>query len=141
MCSDVEIEKVICAANSRAHEEQNKLKDEESSLMWSEGISRRVPRSERNMQVEITQKTHAAHRQKKNLDRLYEVLAPGNTVGKISPTTSVIKGPNRPEVRIPNSDIATFGTRNERDKELGVYIDRRPKKVQEKTLQHEISNH
>ena len=141
MCSDVEIEKVICAANARAHEEQNKLKDEESSLMWSEGISRTVPRSERNMQVEITQKIHAAHRQKKNLDRLYEVLAPGSTVGKISPTTSVIKEPNRPEVRIPNSDIATFGTRNERDTELGVYIDRRPKKVQEKTLQHEISNH
>ena len=75
---------------------------------------------------------HENQRQKKNLDGLYEVLAPGSTAGKISPTTSVIKEPNRPEVRVRNSDIAKFGTKNEPDTELGQYIERRPKKISEK---------
>ena len=65
MCSDVEIEKFICAANTRAHEEQEKKKDGESRLMWSEGIARLIPRSERSVQVKIARKPHAAKRQKK----------------------------------------------------------------------------
>ena len=51
--SDTEIEKAICAANSRAHEEQEKMKDGESRLMWSEGIARPIPRSERRVRVKI----------------------------------------------------------------------------------------
>ena len=38
---------------------------------------------------------------------------------KISPTTSVIKEPNRQEVRVQNSEIAKFGTKAERDTDLG----------------------
>ena len=86
--------------------------------MWSEGISRPIPRCERSVQVTIASIKHAAQRQKMNLDGLYEVLAPGSTVGKVSPTTSVIKEPNRPEVRVQISDIAKFGKQNERDAEL-----------------------
>ena len=62
MCSDVEIEKVICTANTRAHEEQEKVKNDESRLMWSEGISRPTPRSERSVQVKIARKIHATQR-------------------------------------------------------------------------------
>ena len=94
--------------------------------MLYEGISRPIPRSERSMQVKIARKLHAAQRQKKNLDGLDEVLAPRSTVGKASPITIVIKEPNRPEVRVRNSDIAKFGTRNETDTELGQYFDREP---------------
>ena len=68
MCSDVEIEKFFCAANTSVHEEQEKMKGGESSLMWSmwsEGISRPIPRSERSVQVKIARKLHAAQRQKK----------------------------------------------------------------------------
>ena len=55
--------------------------------------------------------------------------------------TSVVREHNRPEVRERNSDIAKFGTKNERDTELGQYIDRRPKKIQEKTLEKKTINH
>ena len=60
MCSNVEIGKVICATSARAHEEQEKMKNGEWRLMWSEGISRLIPRSERSVQVKIARKIHAA---------------------------------------------------------------------------------
>ena len=40
-----------------------------------------------------------------------------------------------------NSDFAKFGTRNERDTELGQYIERRPKKVHEKNFEQKTVNH
>ena len=136
LCSNTGMEKVICAANIRAHKEQEKMKDGESGLKWSKGITRPIPRSERSAQEKIARKIQASQRQKKNSDGLYEVLARGSTVGKVSPTTSIIKEPNRPDVRIRNSDIAKCGTRNKRDTELGrQYIERKPKKNHEKTLE------
>ena len=85
------------------------------------------------MQVKLARKLHDNQRQKKNLDGLYEVLAPGSTVCKVSPTTSVIKEPHKQEVRVRNSDIAKFGTRAERETELTQYIERRPKKIKRST--------
>ena len=82
MCTDVEKEKVICAANARAHEEQQKMKDEEARLIKLEGISRPIPRSERCNQVKIAKKIHAARRQKKNLDRHYEFWLRGAQLGR-----------------------------------------------------------
>ena len=69
------------------------------------------------------------------------MLAPGSTVCKVSPTTSVIKEPQKQEVRVRNSDIAKFGTRAERETELTQYIERRPKKINEKTLEQKIQKH
>ena len=117
------------------------MKDGESRLIWSEGLARPIPCSERSVQMKIARKIHESQRQKKNLDGLYEILAPGSTVGKISLTTSVIREPNRQEVRVRNCDIAKFWTKNQRDSELGQYIDRRPKKVSEKLLEQKITNH
>ena len=51
MCSNVEIKRVICALNARAHEEQEKMKDKEARLMWWAGISRPIPLNERSIQV------------------------------------------------------------------------------------------
>ena len=113
LCSDTEIERVICAASSRARLEEQKMNDDEQRLIRSEGISRPIPCSERSVQVKLARKLHENQRQKKNLDGLYEVLAPGSTVCKVSPRTSVIEEPNRQEVRVRNSDIAKFGTRAE----------------------------
>ena len=59
----------------------------------------------------------------------------------ISPTTSVIKEPYKQEVRVRNSDIAKFGTRAEREMELAQYIERRPQKINEKTLEQKIQQH
>ena len=118
------------------------MKDEEQRLIKSEGVSRPIRCSERSIQIKLTRKIHERQRQKKNLGGLYEVLAPGSTVCKVSPTTSVIKEPNRQKVRVRNSDIAKFGTKTERDTELTQYIERRPKKIYEKkTIEQKINKH
>ena len=101
------------------------MKEEEARLMWSDGISRPIPRSDRSIHVKIARTIHKAYRQKKNLDGLYEILAPGSKVGKVFQPTSVIEEQNRPELRVRNSDIANFETRNERNIKLGQYIGRR----------------
>ena len=95
------------------------MNNSESRLIWLEGLARPITCSKRSDQVKIALKIHAIQLQKKKLDGLYEILSPGSTVGKISPTTSVIKEPNRQKVRVRNSDIMKFGTENERDTELG----------------------
>ena len=117
------------------------MKDGEERLIWSEGVERPIPCSERSIQFKIARKIHESQRQKKNLDGLYEVLAPRSTVCKISPTTSVLKKPNRQEVSVRNSDIAQMGTKAKRDTDLGVYLERRPKKIYEKTVEQKIIKH
>ena len=117
------------------------MKDGEQRLIWSEWVGRPNPCSERSIQVKLARNVHDSQRQKKNLDGLYEVPAPGSTVCKVSPTTSVIKEPNRQEVRVRNSDIAKFGTKAERDLGLGRYIERRPKKTYKKTVEQQIVKH
>ena len=109
------------------------MKDGESRLICLEGLARPIPCGKPSDQVKIALKIHSIQRQKKKLDGVYEVLSPGSTVVKISPTTSVIKEPNRQKVRVKNSDLAKFGTENERDAELGQYIERRPKKIAERS--------
>ena len=141
LCSDTEIEHVMCAASALARAEQEKRKDGEERFLNSEGVSRPIPCSERSVQVMLARKLHKNQRQKKNLDGLYEVLAPGSTVCKVSPTTNVIKEPHKHEVRVRNLDIAKFGTRAERDTDLAQYIERRPKKINEKTIEHIIYKH
>ena len=117
------------------------MKDGKQRVIKSEGVFRPIPCSERSIQVKLARKIHESQRQKKNLDGLYEVLAPGSTVCKVSPTTSVIKEPNRQEIRVRNSDIAKFGTRAQRDADLTQYIERRPKKILEKTVEQKINKH
>ena len=141
LCSDTEIEKVISTAYARARKEKQKVKDGEQQLIKSEGVSRPFPFSERTFQVKFARKIHESQGQKKNLDGLYEVLAPGSTVCKVNPTTSVIKEPNRQEVRVPNSDIAKFGTKAERDTKLKHNIERRPKTIYEKKIEQKINKH
>ena len=70
--------------------------------MWSYGILRPILRTERSVQVKLAGKIHAKKRQKRNLDGLYEILAPGSIVGKVSPIASVIKEPKKPKVRTEN---------------------------------------
>ena len=141
LCSDTEIENVFCAANSRARKEEEKMKDGKQRLIKSEGMFRPIPCSERSIQVKLARKINESQRQKRNLDGLYEVLAPGSTVCKVSPTTSLIKEPNRQEVGVRKSDNANFGTRAERDTKLTQYIERRPKKIYEKSIEQKINKH
>ena len=66
---------------------------------------------QRGIQIKIAGKTNTNRRQKRKLDDLYEVPAPGSTVGKVSPTTSFIKEPKKAELCVKNIDIAKFGTK------------------------------
>ena len=117
------------------------MKDGEQRLICSEGVSRSTPCSERSIQVKLARKIYDKQRQRKNLDGSYKVLAAGSTVCKVSPTTSVFKEPNTKEERVRNSDIAKFGTKAERDSNLGQYIERRPTKIYEKTVEQKIVKH
>ena len=56
LCSDTEIERVICAASLRARAEQEKRNDGEQRLIKSEGIFRSFPCSERSVQVKLAKK-------------------------------------------------------------------------------------
>ena len=107
--------------------------------MWWKDISRHILRSECGMQMKIARKFQAAHRQKKNL---YEFLCfdSGEHSWKNHPTTSIIKQLNEPEVRVRNSYIAKFVTKHEKDTELALYANRRPHKLNQKTLEQKLQN-
>ena len=78
---------------------------------------------------------------KKNLEDLYEVLAPGSNILKVSPTTSTIKEPGKAVVTVRNSDIAKFGTVQERHTPLKVYAVRRGQRTCEKLVEGQIQSH
>ena len=61
----------------------------------------------------------------KNLDGLYEVLAPGSAVQKTDQHISAICEPGKLDITDRNGDIAKFGTRDERKMKLPEYINRR----------------
>ena len=98
MSSNIEIEKLNCAANAREPNKQQKIYDDENRLMWLLGVFRPNPGTERSIHVKVARKIHASHRQKQNLDGLYEFVASDSTVGKLSTTASILKEPNKPEV-------------------------------------------
>ena len=72
---------------------------------------------------------------------MYEVLFPGINIIKVSLTTSTIKEPNKHIVTVRNSDIAKFGTRQERQTTLKVYADRRGPHNCEKLVEEQIQSH
>ena len=93
------------------------------------------------MQINIARKKHPQKLSKKNLDGLYEVLAPGSVVQKTDQNTSVIREPEKVEVAVRNSDIAKFGTRDERKTKLMEYVNRRGPRIHEKTTEAKIFSH
>ena len=72
---------------------------------------------------------------------MYEVLAPGSVVQKTDQYTSVIREPGKMEVTVRNSDIAKFGTREERKTKLTEYINRRGPRTHKKTTEAKILSH
>ena len=106
---------------TRAAREANKReqasRDEKLRFIRS-GPCRPVPITERALQLKLVRKIYGKRRSKKNLEGLYEVLAPGSNIVKVSPTTSTIKEPGKPMVTVRNSGIAKFGTIQERQTAL-----------------------
>ena len=113
----------------------------ESQFLRTTKAHRAFPLKEHAVQINIARKKHPHNRSKKNLDGLYEVLAPGSVVQKTDQYTSVIRELGKVEVTVPNSDIAKFGIRDERKTKLMEYVNCRGPRTHEKTTEAKIFSH
>ena len=123
-CSDIEVEIGMTRASTEARNRERASTDGQSRFLKTKAI-RPIPLKERAVELNLAQKVHGKRRSKKNLQGLYEVVAPGSHILKVSPTTSTIKEPRKPIVTVRISDIANFGTQLERQTPLKAYADRR----------------
>ena len=115
--------------------------DRESRVIPHPDVGMAVPRTETSLKVKLAKKKPKSKRSKKNLDDLYEVLAPGSSVIKTDAFTSVIEEPGKGEVTVRNSDLAKFGTKAERLRDLQFYANRRPKVPSGKITEDLINQH
>ena len=97
-----------------------------------------IPRSKKSLDLKLARKV--TKRSKRDLRGLWEILAPGSTVERTSDTTTVIKEPGVPEVRVRTSDIAKFGNRVEHNTDIWQYAQRRPLPY-EKTTEEKFYPH
>ena len=138
--SDIEVEAGMSRATHEAKERERASTDGESQFLRTKPI-RPLPLKERAVELNLARKIHGKRRSKKNLEGLYEVLAPGLFILKVSPTTSTIKEPGKPVVTVRNSDIAKLGTQLERQTPLKAYADRRGPRSGEKIVEELIQSH
>ena len=127
-------------ATTEASARERASTDGESRFLKTKAI-RPIPLKERSVELNLARKIHGKRRSKKKLEGLYEVLAPGSHILKVSPTTSTIKEPGKQIVTVRNSDIAKFGTHQERQTPLKVYADRRGPRAGEKVVEELIHSH
>ena len=125
--SDTELEHNRDKLSKDAARIKNADPEKESRLITRPDVGLPVPRTETSLSVKLAKKKPRTKRSKKCLDGLYEVLAPGFSVVKTDVYTSVKKEPGKRELTIRNSDLAKFGTKAERQTELQIYANRRPK--------------
>ena len=111
--SDVEVEIGMSRATQEAKTRERASTDGESRFLRTKA-TRPIPLKERAVELNLARKIHGKRRSEKNLEELYEVLAPSSHILKVSPTTSTIKEPGKPVVTVRNSDIAEFRTQLER---------------------------
>ena len=138
--SDIEVELGMTRATAEARSREQASIDGEPRFLKTTAI-RPIPLKERAAELNLARKVHGKRRSKKNLEGLYEVLAPGSQILKVSPTTSTIKEPGKQVVTVRNSDIAKFGTKLERQTPLKVYADRRGPRSGEKVVEELIHSH
>ena len=124
--SDIEVEIIMTRASQEAKNRERASTDGESRFLHTKA-TRPIPLKERAVELNLARKIHGKRRSKKNIEVLYEVLAPGSHILKVSPT-STIKEPGKPMVTVRNSDIAKLGTQLERQTPLKAYADRRGEK-------------
>ena len=139
--SDTEIETNKDRLSKDATKRKNEDPHKESRVIPHPDVGQSVPRTEASIEVKLAKKRPRTKRSKKSLDGLYDVLAPGSSVVITDTFTSVIKEPGKRDVTIRNSNLAKFGTKAERQTELQVYANRRPKLPTGKTTEELISHH
>ena len=139
--SDTKLEHNRDKLSKDAARRRNADPDKESGMISHVGVGLPVPRTETSLAVKLAKKKPKTKRSKKNLDGLYEVLAPGSSVVKTDKYISVIKEPGKRDVTIRNSDLAKFGTKAERKTELQMYANRKHKRPSGKTTEELINQH
>ena len=137
---DIEVEIGMTRVSNEAKDRERAITDGESRFLKTKAI-RSIPLKERAVELNLARKVHGKRPSKKNLEGLYEVLARGSHIPKVSPTTSTIKEPGKPIVTVRNSDIAKFGTQLERQTPLKAYADRRGPRSGEKIIEELIHSH
>ena len=135
--SDIEIEVNKNKLGKEAMKRQKEDPNKESRLISHPDVGQSKPRTEASLEVKLAKKRPRTKRSKKSLDGLYDVLAPGSSVIKTNEYTSVIKEPGKRDMTIRNSNLAKFGTKAERDTELQVYANRRPKLPTEELINYQ----
>ena len=138
--SDIEVEIGMTRANTKAKSRERASTDGEPRFLKTKAI-RPIPLKERAVELNLARKVHGKRRSKKDLEGLYEVLAPGSQILKVSPTTFTIKEPGKPVVTVRNSDNAKFGTELERQTPLKAYADHRGPRSGENTVEELIHSH
>ena len=137
--SDIEVEAGMSRATQEAKTREQASTDGESRFLRTKAY-RPTPLKERAMELNIAGKNHGKRRSMKKLEGLYEVLAPGSHILKISRTTSTIKEFGKPVATVRCSDIAKFGTQLERQTPLKIYADRRGPRSGEKLVEEIIQS-
>ena len=130
--SDDEIERNMCKATRDATSRVQLAADYKSRFLRTTKAHRAIPVKKHAVQINIDRKKHPHKRSKKNLDGLYEVLAPGSVVQKTDQFTSVIREPGKVEVTVRNSDFAKFSTRSEGKTTIMEYVNSRGPRIHEK---------
>ena len=138
--SDIAIEQKMCQASLDAGQRYRESDNKESRFITHPQVTDPIPRTEQSLKVKLARKLPNKKRAKRQLAGLYEVLKPGSFVTKSSPTTTIINEPGRSPVKVPDSDLAKFGTKAERSTNLWVYAQRRPAPY-EKTTEFKIAKH
>ena len=137
--SDTELEHNWDKLSKDATQRKNADPEKESRLITHPDVGLPMPRTETSLSVNIAKKKPRTKSSKKSLDGLYE--AHGSSVFKTDAYTSVIKEPGKRKVMIRNSDLAKFATKAERQTELQIYANRRPKVPSEKITEELINQH
>ena len=123
-------------AGSRYRDSDNK----ESRFITHPKLKDPIPRTEKSLSVKLARKLPNKKRGKRQLAGLYQVLKPGSLVTKSSPTTIIINEPGRSPVKVRDSDLAKFGTKEEKSTNLWMYAQRRPAPY-EQTTATKIAKH
>ena len=93
--SDIEVEIGMTRASQDAKNRERTRTDGESRFIRTKAI-RPIALKKRAVELKLARKILGKRLSTKNLEGLYEVLAPGSHILKVSPTTSTVKEPGKP---------------------------------------------
>ena len=134
--SDILIEEAMQKAQVDAGRRYNREHNKSvSRFIKHPKLNNPIPRSKKFLEIKLARKV--SKRSKRDLCGCGKHWP---RVVRTSPTTTVIKEPGVPEVRVRNNDIAKFGTRTERNTDVWKFAQRRPL-LYEKTPEEKIAQH